>query len=260
MKREEVMSKRNNLTVDSFKKLYPESKLIEGCDSALVGIVRSSDKAFIPVYDSIGIVNIFSNTDLNKNNSTQEKVIESLEKYFGDPLTNPLGVLFIQKFSIEGEETMSDDKLLNLDDEMFGLDTEEGADFDDDPDSDSDSASDSASNSDSNSDSDSILGSDSDSDSGVLRLAGIEGDKGVEGEEGKVDNADNSIEPPFMEVSVDLGGNKKTHCRINKSSSKIQQAIKLIFPNLPRLDMVSEAKFIFRNLDKLNEEFPEDTL
>lgn len=250
------MSKRNNLTVDSFKKLYPESKLIEGCDSALVGIVRSSDKAFIPVYDSIGIVNIFSNTDLNKNNSTQEKVIESLEKYFGDPLTNPLGVLFIQKFSIEGEETMSDDKLLNLDDEMFGLDTEEGADFDDDPDSDSDSASDSASNS----DSDSILGSDSDSDSGVLRLAGIEGDKGVEGEEGKVDNADNSIEPPFMEVSVDLGGNKKTHCRINKSSSKIQQAIKLIFPNLPRLDMVSEAKFIFRNLDKLNEEFPEDTL
>ena len=97
------MSKRNNLTVDSFKKLYPESKLIEGCDSALVGIVRSSDKAFIPVYDSIGIVNIFSNTDLNKNNSTQEKVIESLEKYFGDPLTNPLGVLFIQKFSIEGE-------------------------------------------------------------------------------------------------------------------------------------------------------------
>ena len=256
MKREEVMSKRNNLTVDSFKKLYPESKLIEGCDSALVGIVRSSDKAFIPVYDSIGIVNIFSNTDLNKNNSTQEKVIESLEKYFGDPLTNPLGVLFIQKFSIEGEETMSDDKLLNLDDEMFGLDTEEGADFDDDPDSDSDSASDSASNS----DSDSILGSDSDSDSGVLRLAGIEGDKGVEGEEGKVDNADNSIEPPFMEVSVDLGGNKKTHCRINKSSSKIQQAIKLIFPNLPRLDMVSEAKFIFRNLDKLNEEFPEDTL
>ena len=250
------MSKRNNLTVDSFKKLYPESKLIEGCDSALVGIVRSSDKAFIPVYDSIGIVNIFSNTDLNKNNSTQEKVIESLEKYFGDPLTNPLGVLFIQKFSIEGEETMSDDKLLNLDDEMFGLDTEEGADFDDDPDSDSDSASDSASNS----DSDSILGSDSDSDSGVLRLAGIEGDKGVEGEEGKVDNADNSIEPPFMEVSVDLGGNKKTHCRINKSSSKIQQAIKLIFPNLPRLDMVSEAKFIFRNVDKLNEEFPEDTL
>ena len=155
---------------------------------------------------------------------------------------------------------MSDDKLLNLDDEMFGLDTEEGADFDDDPDSDSDSASDSASNSDSNSDSDSVLGSDSDSDSGVLRLAGIEGDKGVEGEEGKVDNADNSIEPPFMEVSVDLGGNKKTHCRINKSSSKIQQAIKLIFPNLPRLDMVSEAKFIFRNLDKLNEEFPEDTL
>ena len=254
------MSKRNNLTVDSFKKLYPESKLIEGCDSALVGIVRSSDKAFIPVYDSIGIVNIFSNTDLNKNNSTQEKVIESLEKYFGDPLTNPLGVLFIQKFSIEGEETMSDDKLLNLDDEMFGLDTEEGADFDDDPDSDSDSASDSASNSDSNSDSDSILGSDSDSDSGVLRLDGIEGDKGIEGEEGKVDNADNSIEPPFMEVSVDLGGNKKTHCRINKSSSKIQQAIKLIFPNLPRLDMVSEAKFIFRNLDKLNEEFPEDTL
>ena len=254
------MSKRNNLTVDSFKKLYPESKLIEGCDSALVGIVRSSDKAFIPVYDSIGIVNIFSNTDLNKNNSTQEKVIESLEKYFGDPLTNPLGVLFIQKFSIEGEETMSDDKLLNLDDEMFGLDTEEGADFDDDPDSDSDSASDSASKSDSNSDSDSVLGSDSDSDSGVLRLAGIEGDKGVEGEEGKVDNADNSIEPPFMEVSVDLGGNKKTHCRINKSSSKIQQAIKLIFPNLPRLDMVSEAKFIFRNLDKLNEEFPEDTL
>ena len=254
------MSKRNNLTVDSFKKLYPESKLIEGCDSALVGIVRSSDKAFIPVYDSIGIVNIFSNTDLNKNNSTQEKVIESLEKYFGDPLTNPLGVLFIQKFSIEGEETMSDDKLLNLDDEMFGLDTEEGADFDDDPDSDSDSASDCASTSDTNSDSDSVLGSDSDSDSGVLRLAGIEGDKGVEGEEGKVDNADNSIEPPFMEVSVDLGGNKKTHCRINKSSSKIQQAIKLIFPNLPRLDMVSEAKFIFRNLDKLNEEFPEDTL
>ena len=250
------MSKRNNLTVDSFKKLYPDSKLIEGCDSALVGIVRSSENAFIPVYDSIGIVNIFSSVDRNKDNLMQDRVIGSLERYFGDPLTNPLGVLFIQKFNIEGEETMTYNKLLDLDDEMFGIDTAEDADFNDDPDSDSDSAS----NSDSNSDSDSILGSDSDSDSGVLRLAGIEGDKGVEGEEGKVDNADNSIEPPFMEVSVDLGGNKKTHCRINKSSSKIQQAIKLIFPNLPRLDMVSEAKFIFRNLDKLNEEFPEDTL
>lgn len=250
------MSKRNNLTVDSFKKLYPDSKLIEGCDSALVGIVRSSENAFIPVYDSIGIVNIFSSVDRNKDNLMQDRVIGSLERYFGDPLTNPLGVLFIQKFNIEGEETMTYNKLLDLDDEMFGIDTAEDADFNEDPDSDSDSAS----NSDSNSDSDSILGSDSDSDSGVLRLAGIEGDKGVEGEEGKVDNADNSIEPPFMEVSVDLGGNKKTHCRINKSSSKIQQAIKLIFPNLPRLDMVSEAKFIFRNLDKLNEEFPEDTL
>ena len=254
------MSKRNNLTVDSFKKLYPDSKLIEGCDSALVGIVRSSENAFIPVYDSIGIVNIFSSVDRNKDNLMQDRVIGSLERYFGDPLTNPLGVLFIQKFNIEGEETMTDNKLLDLDDEMFGLDSPDVADFNEDPDSDSDSSSDSASNSDSNSDSDSILGSDSDSDSGVLRLAGIEGDKGVEGEEGKVDNADNSIEPPFMEVSVDLGGNKKTHCRINKSSSKIQQAIKLIFPNLPRLDMVSEAKFIFRNLDKLNEEFPEDTL
>ena len=254
------MSKRNNLTIDSFKKLYPDSKLIEGCDSALIGIVRSSDNAFIPVYDSIGIVNIFSSVDRNKDNSMQERVIGSLERYFGDPLTNPLGVLFIQKFNIEGEETMTDNKLLDLDDEMFGLDSPDVADFNEDPDSDSDSASDSASNSDSNSDSDSVLGSDSDSDSGVLRLDGIEGDKGIEGEEGKVDNADNSIEPPFMEVSVDLGGNKKTHCRINKSSSKIQQAIKLIFPNLPRLDMVSEAKFIFRNLDKLNEEFPEDTL
>jgi hypothetical protein len=250
------MSKRNNLTVASFKKLYPDSKLIEGCDSALIGIVRSSDNAFIPVYDSIGIVNIFSSIDRNKDNSVQERVIGSLEKYFGDPLTNPLGVLFIQKFNIEGEDTMDDNKLLNLDDEMFGLDSPDVADFNEDPDSDSNSAS----NSDSNSNSDSILGSDSDSDSGVLRLDGIEGEKGIEGEEGKVDNADNSIEPPFMEVSVDLGGNKKTHCRINKSSSKIQQAIKLIFPNLPRLDMVSEAKFIFRNLDKLNKEFPEDTL
>jgi hypothetical protein len=254
------MSKRNNLTVASFKKLYPDSKLIEGCDSALIGIVRSSDNAFIPVYDSIGIVNIFSSIDRNKDNSVQERVIGSLEKYFGDPLTNPLGVLFIQKFNIEGEDTMDDNKLLNLDDEMFGLDSPDVADFNEDPDSDSDSVSNSASNSDSNSNSDSILGSDSDSDSGVLRLDGIEGEKGIEGEEGKVDNADNSIEPPFMEVSVDLGGNKKTHCRINKSSSKIQQAIKLIFPNLPRLDMVSEAKFIFRNLDKLNKEFPEDTL
>jgi hypothetical protein len=254
------MSKRNNLTVASFKKLYPDSKLIEGCDSALIGIVRSSDNAFIPVYDSIGIVNIFSSIDRNKDNSVQERVIGSLEKYFGDPLTNPLGVLFIQKFNIEGEDTMDDNKLLNLDDEMFGLDSPDVADFNEDPDSDSDSVSGSASNSDSNSNSDSILGSDSDSDSGVLRLDGIEGEKGIEGEEGKVDNADNSIEPPFMEVSVDLGGNKKTHCRINKSSSKIQQAIKLIFPNLPRLDMVSEAKFIFRNLDKLNKEFPEDTL
>lgn len=256
------MSKRNNLTIASFKKLYPDSKLIEGCDSALIGIVRSSDNAFIPVYDSIGIVNIFSSVDRNKDNSVQERVIGSLEKYFGDPLTNPLGVLFIQKFNIEGEDTMEDNKLLNLDDEMFGLDSPDVADFNEDPDSDSDSASDSSSNS----DSDSVLGSDSDSDSGVLRFdgvegeEGIEGEKGIEGEEGKVDNADNSIEPPFMEVSVDLGGNKKSHCRINKSSSQIQRAIKLIFPNLPRLDMVSEAKFIFRNLDKLNEEFPEDTL
>ena len=56
-----------------------------------------------------------------------------------------------------------------------------------------------------------------------------------------------------MEITVDIGINDPDHCVLNSNANKIKEAIRIIFPNLPRLDMVGKAKFILRNLDEMED-------
>ena len=41
--------------------------------------------------------------------------------------------------------------------------------------------------------------------------------------------------------------------KLGVNANKIKEAIRIIFPNLPRLDMVGKAKFALRNLDEMEE-------
>jgi hypothetical protein len=82
---------------------------------------------------------------------------------------------------------------------------------------------------------------------------GEEGEEGEEGNDLEESGYDEDVSEPYMEITVDIGTNDPDDCMINKNANKIKEAIRIIFPNLPRLDMVGKAKFALRNLDEMEE-------
>ena len=72
--------------------------------------------------------------------------------------------------------------------------------------------------------------------------------------EEELEDYDEDPDAPYMEITVNIGTNDPNDCQIVKSAEKIKQAIGIIFPNLPRLDMISKAKFFFRNLEDMRDE------
>ena len=59
-----------------------------------------------------------------------------------------------------------------------------------------------------------------------------------------------------MEITVDIGINDPDDCMICKDVDKIRHAMRMIFPKLPRLELISEANFVFRA--PTDEELEED--
>jgi len=59
-----------------------------------------------------------------------------------------------------------------------------------------------------------------------------------------------------MEITVDIGVNDPDDCEICNDVEKIRQAMRIIFPKLPRLELISEANFVFRA--PTDEELEED--
>lgn len=57
-----------------------------------------------------------------------------------------------------------------------------------------------------------------------------------------------------MEIIVEIGRNSPDDCMIARNANKIKEAMRLIFPKLPRLDMISKANFILRDLDDLEDD------
>ena len=217
------------MSVGDLKRLYPTIELMDGYDGAFVGIVPAPDGGCLAVYDSMKIVNMLH----KKGFSSQEALLAHFEGMLASAQkTKKVGPLFMQSTSII-DPTATEQEDDDDDDEVEAFEEESG--WEDSSDSESDSDSDSDSDHDWNDGDD-------------------PGEEGEEGEEGLEDSGyDEDVSEPYMEITVDIGTNDPDDCIINSNANKIKEAIRTIFPNLPRLDMVGKAKFILRNLDEMEE-------
>jgi hypothetical protein len=223
-----MSNKRNRMSVGDLKRLYPTIELMEGYDRAFVGIVPAPDGGCLAVYDSMKIVSMLHKQGF----SSQEALLAHFEGMLASAQkTKKVGPLFMQATSIidptATEQEDDDDEV----DAFNDLEWEDSSDSDSESDSDSDS--------------------DSDHD---WNDGDDPGEEGEEGEEGIEDSGyDEDVSEPYMEITVDIGINDPDHCVLNSNANKIKEAIRIIFPNLPRLDMVGKAKFMLRNLDEMED-------
>ena len=254
--------KRNHMTAEALTKLYPNIKLMKGFDRAFVGVVPAPASGTIAVYDSMEIIKIL----YEKGFKSKYKLSEYFEKTVKDSQTKgAVGPLFMQCSAIipsSGDAStkpyMSDEQM----EEALGI---LGHDKDEDLDEltsalDKDTGYDSAEwhtdygmgeekgqegepgyDSDSDSDSDSDYSYDNDD----------EDDEDLEDSGYDSDPSDS-----YMEITVDIGINDPDDCMICKDVDKIRHAMRMIFPKLPRLELISEANFVFRA--PTDEELEED--
>jgi hypothetical protein len=266
------MKKRSNsMTLTELKSLYPDIKLMDGYDAAFVGVVPAPQSGCIAVYDSTKIIDILSESGF----TTQKDLVAHFEKVVSSAQikdgSGKIGPLFMQSVTIRDEEsntiTEADleehrariERHRREDEEEeaewhtdYGLEGEEGQEGepgDDDFDDDSDSE------------------SDSDSDSEHYYIGEITFEEAEEQEESDDDEDDDDLadsgydeepEAPYMEIIVEIGLNSPKDCMITRDVRKIKEAMRLIFPKLPRLDMISKANFILRELSDLEDADTED--
>ena len=230
------MPKRSVMTVDELKQLYSKIGLMEGYDSAIVGIVPSPDNSCIAVYDSMKIISMLGKHGFK----SQKELIDHFNSMVESAQKNSkIGPLFMQMVAIRPEYEDPEGLVGSEDDEKSIMDYEQDFDpnYDDKPFPDYDDE-----DSDSSSDSDIEYIDDSDSDSGSEEYY----------EEEILEDYDEDPDAPYMEITVDIGTNDPKECQIVRSSEKIKEAIGMIFPNLPRLDMVAKAKFVLRNIEDMD--------
>ena len=230
------MPRRSIMTVDELKQLYPKIGLMEGYDNAIVGIVSSPDNSCIAVYDSMKIISMLGERGFKSQKDLIDHfngMVESAQK------NSKIGPLFMQMVSIKPEYEDAEELIGLDDDEKSIMDYEQDFDpsYDDKPFPDYDDE-----DSDSSSDSDIEYIDDSDSD--------IDSEEYYE--EDILEEYDDDPDAPYMEITVDIGTNDPKDCQIVRSAEKIKEAIGMIFPSLPRLDMVAKAKFVLRNIEDMD--------
>jgi len=253
------MRKRSTrMTLNELKSLYPDIKLMEGYDAAFVGVVPAPQSGCIAVYDSTKIIDILSQSGF----TTQKDLVAHFEKVVSSAQikdgSGKIGPLFMQSVIIRDEEsntiTEADleehrariERHRREDEEEeaewhidYGLEGEKGQEGEPgESDSDSDSE---------HYDIGDITFEDSDDD---------DNDYEDEDEDNDLEDSgyDNEPEAPYMEIVVEIGFNSPDDCMITREVRKIKDAMRLIFPKLPRLDMISKATFIFRELSELEDD------
>lgn len=269
------MKKRSTrMTLTELKSLYPDIKLMEGYDAAFVGVVPAPQSGCIAVYDSTKIIDILSESGF----TTQKDLVAHFEKVVSSAQikdgSGKIGPLFMQSVTIRGEESNTlteadleehrarieknkredeeEESEWHTDYDLEGEKGQEGepgdddADFDDDSDSESDSDSDSEHY-----------------DIGDITFEESDDDDDEEDEDEDDDDLadsgyDEEPEAPYMEIIVEIGLNSPKDCMITRDVRKIKEAMRLIFPKLPRLDMISKANFILRDLSDLEDADTED--
>ena len=264
------MRKRSTrMTLKELKSLYPDIKLMEGYDAAFVGVVPAPQSGCIAVYDSTKIIDILSESGF----TTQKDLLAHFEKVVSSAQikdgSGKIGPLFMQAATIRDEESNTiteadleehrarierhrrededEDAEWHVD---YGLEGEEGQEGE-------------PGESDSGSDSDSehydigdITFEEADDDDDDDEY---DDDEDEDEDDDLADSGyDSEPEAPYMEIIVEIGLNSPKDCMITRDVKKIKEAMRLIFPKLPRLDMISKANFILRELSELEDADTED--
>lgn len=248
------------MTLKELKSLYPDIKLMEGYDEAFVGIVPAPQSGCIAVYDSTKIIDILSASGF----TTQKNLVDHFEKIVSSAQikdgASKIGPLFMQAVFLRNED---DDTITTEDFEEhragvekdkredenaewhvdYGLEGEKGKEGE---------------QGDSTSSSElydmgniTFKGSDDDDDD--------EDDEDLDEDNDLSDSGyDSEPKAPYMEIVVEIGFNSPKDCMITRDAKDIKEAMRLIFPRLPRLDMISKANFIFRELSDLDDDEDDD--
>lgn len=236
------------LTEQELKGLYPGVELLEGYNEALIGVVTAPGDQCVPVYDTFKVIDIISRREFKNK--------EEVGTYFNDLVSKAkdkdgFGPLFLQTVRIKKDSKAGE----SVADELFAEDKDDNSDdignmpswmeeLAGAPDSGVYDMGHSYKDEDSDSDSDADWHEeedyDSDSDSGSDYEVVDEDEFGPEG-------------GSTLQVSVHIGTNDPSYCKITSSIDDVKKAISLLFPKIPRLDMVKEMKFYFDNLDDMED-------
>ncbi len=233
------MDKKKRLTEEELLGLYPGLKLLEGYNTAFVGVISAPNDEFLPVYDTFKLIDIISAKEFSSKDQVHsyfDKIVKEARR------DNGIGPLFMQSVAI----STNDNDSIN---EILGDDL--GSDSDSDSDSfvsESDHAYEWESDSDSDSDFDSEealivyeSGSDSDSGSDYEEISGEEYEDDPDGYS-------------YLQVTVHIGTNDPEDCKITSKVDNVKQALALLFPNLDRLELIKEMKFYFADPEDLEDE------
>ena len=238
-----MFESNKRLTADELQNLYPGIVLLEGYDSALMGVLAAPNDSFIPVYDTFALIDVIS----KKGFESKEELNAYFTKLVDSAKSGNLGPMFVQSVRLK---TRSDNK------DKYDDDGEEDTLFVDDDSSDSDS--------DSQSDW-------KDPDSNDFGMEDISGDSEYDYED------DDEEDPPFgykyvdddsdsdilseheednkehyLEIEVHVTDHEPGECKVNNSVEDIKQAISLFFPKLSDLRIVKQIKFFIINAKDVN--------
>lgn len=200
------------MTAASLKRLYKGIELLEGFNSALVGVSLTGADGSIPVavYDYMAVLNMLMTDAINSPTkgeglSKRVKGIEGLmAKAEADGKVIPI---FIQRLAIHPSAGDKSEPT----EEISGPSYFENYGFDDDDEDDED---------------------DDDDEEGY--------------DEGPYQDKEDTVASTFMEITVEIGANNPDDCIITSKAEDIKKAVKLIFPGIPGVDVVSKVKFTFR--------------
>lgn len=238
-----MFESNKRLTADELQNLYPGIVLLEGYDSALMGVLAAPNDSFIPVYDTFALIDVIS----KKGFESKEELNAYFTKLVDSAKAGNLGPMFVQSVRLK---TSSDNK------DKYDDDGEEDTLFVDDDSSDSDS------------------GSQSDwknPDSNDFGMEDVSGDSEYDYED------DDEEDPPFgykyvdddsdsdilseheeenkehyLEIEVHVTDHEPGECKVNNSVEDIKQAISLFFPKLSDLRIVKQIKFFIINAKDVN--------
>ena len=106
------MDKKKRLTEEELLGLYPGLKLLEGYNTAFVGVISAPNDEFLPVYDTFKLIDIISEKEF----STKDQVHSYFDRIVKEARRdNGIGPLFMQSVTINTNDSAGIDEILGDD-------------------------------------------------------------------------------------------------------------------------------------------------